>query len=651
MNPDQLIKILTDNISFQLRHANYMRTLEIKKVAKMISAAVGWEDEVTRYRRFEDDDLKDQRIRLHNPPSKSALAAPRRYFKRMTRIEGIRRNFKVITGNENDLNDLKDHFYNFMPGESLEQWQNRVMEYFGVNDPNTWIIAERNDTRNVEGSTIKTTIFPFVVPSEDVLNFKKTYGKLDWLLVRVSEMQPVGDASGRIDQILENYFLYAPGYIAQAREVGAMTVMEKGDVVMSIPVYPSADSKEIRTDTGQLVGFKYDGGPKERKFYVRVKTNGTAEVPGDCVGVYYDESQGKMECFVPWFDPAHDDFKDLIRYKSTADVLLTTHAYPHTYEFSPACIDTSQEYGQCDGGYYSGIRDREHMCSGCSGTGISANFTTEQQRIIMVLPEDGNMQNIIELAKLSHTQEIKTELLIWLDNKIEATTAKIMNTLFGAGLFQKPNDSKTMTATEIKSLTEGVSDILAPFGAVESRMFELFYRIGAQYRGFKIEVDKSYPDDLQIEGLSDLVNQFGAIKTNGVGYEAMAAQRARIFQKQFEGNPSMQKAIDARYKFKPWDDKTDEQVSMIAAGRSTEDPARVLWENHLNIFQQIEFNHPMFYEYNYQMQKAIVDAEVVLMTEKIKMPDVDPVQPVTFNEPNDVNALDPSADVAPGQAN
>ena len=265
--------------------------------------------------------------------------------------------------------------------------------------------------------------------------------------------------------------------------------------------------------------------------------------------------------------------------------------------------------------------------------------------MLLILPEDGQKE-MIELAKLSHTQEIKIDLLEWLDGKIEATTAKIMNTLFGAGLFQKPTNSVTKTATEINELTAGISDVLAPFGALECRFFELFFRVGAQYQGFELEVDKSYPDDLKIDQLTDMVTTFDNIKKSGVGYEAIVAQRNRIFQKTFEGNPAIQKSIAARYKFKPWDDKNDEQVSMIVASRSATDPERVLWENWLKVFQEIEAKNPMFYEMTYEKQKQIVAEQVAEITALIQQPEVDsvpnfnsPINPVEETPANeDVNA-------------
>lgn len=639
MSPEQLLSILTENISFRLRHANYDRTIDVKRIAKMISASIGWEDEITRYRRFEEDALKQQRIRLHNPPTKSALAAPRRYFKRMTRVEGIRRTF--TTDNNNALAELQNDFYNFMPGESLEQWQNRTLEFLGVNDPNAWIIAERNDFRNIEGTIVKTKIYPFVVGCEDVLNFQKSFGTLDWILVRTTLMERVATETTRRDQILETFYLYAPGYVVRAREVGEKTVIEKNESLMVIPDYPATgDTITNPALPGGAVEIKYNSVPKSRKFYVKVSTNGTTEVPAECVGVYQDETTN-MATFVTWFDSALEDFKDLMRYKSIADVLLTVHAYPKVREFTRPCRHRDPELGECDYGYYSGIEDNEHRCKSCGGTGIPATFTTEQETIVAILPEV-DQEKIIDLSRLSHTQDIKIDLLQWLDGKVEDCTAKIMNTLFGAGLFQRPNSTTTKTATEVNTLTAGISDVLAPFGAVESRHFELFYRIGAQYRNFGLMVDKSYPDDLQIEQLSDMVTGFDQIKKAGVGYEATVAQRGRVFQKLFEGSPEIQKAISTRYKFKPFDDKSDEQVSMIIAGLSPTDPTRVQWTYWLEIMTEIENDDPLFYQKTFSMQKEKVSEWVGKITARIQEPNVDPLNAPDLN--TDTNANPGSTD-------
>jgi hypothetical protein len=642
MTQKEIKDLLIDNISFQLRHKNYDRTIEVRKKSHSLSTGTNQEDEVTRYRRWEEDALKDQRIRLYNSPTKYALARPRKYWKRMPRIEGIRREFTVSKSDEDRLRELNADFYNFMPGESLEQWQNRTLEYLGVTDPNAWIVYDRHDVRNIEGIVIKTKVYPVIVGCEDALNFQRSFGTLQWLLTRSTELEMNVTETGREDLILESFYLYAPGMIAQAREVGRKTLKEKDDVEVIIPIHAATYLPTNPLEPTNAV-IKHIGQPTTKKFYIRVKTNGTTEVPADCVGVYLDEQTGQNS-YVAWFEPAIDVFNDLIRLKSTHDVLLAVHAYPKTWEFTSPCRDRHPDFGMCEGGYYNGIEDTEHRCHSCKGTGKPANFTTEQATVQLILPEE-NQDKVLELAKLAHTQPIETAFLEWLDGRIENAEAKIMAAVFDSGIWQRPNNSATKTATETNHVMAGISDVLAPFGATESRHFELAYRVAFQYQGFAkdAQVDKSYPDDLQIELLSDMVETFASIQEAGVGYEAIQAQRAKVYQKMFEGNPDKQEAVKARHKFKPFDDKTDEQEAMIIAGLAVTDPMRVLWTYWREIFQEIEVSTPKFYAMKDDAQRKLVDDKVIEFTAKIKEPELErmPIVPALATEDEDADAGQP----------
>lgn len=630
MDSSQLTKLLIDNVSFGLRHANYERTIEIKRVAKMLSTGTDQDDEVTRYRRWEDDKLKEQRIRLYNSPTKYALSRPRKYWKRMHRVEGIRKNFKPSDQKAFDAMQLE--LYNFMPGESLEQWQNRILEYYGVTDPNAWIIYERHDERNIEGTIIKTITYPVIVGCEDLTNFKRSFGKLEWIIARFSEMETVATATARVEQVLETYMLYAPGFIIKLREIGENTVIDTRakEVEVTIPNYIGGG---IVTERPNGREYPFVGANKERRFYLSMITNGATEVPAECVGVYMDEVTGQ-QVYVPWFNPAEDVFKDLIRDKVLADVLRIIYAYPKTWEFTKGCTHQHHELGQCEHGYYNGMRDAEHMCSACKGTGIPANFTTEQATVQLILP-DTDQDKVIELAKLSHTQPIDIGLLTWLEDVIEKTDAKIMAAVFDSGIVQRTNGTKTMTATQSNAIMEGIADVLAPFGAVDSKHFELCYRVSAEYRGFKVEVDKAYPEDLKIEMLGDMVAEYAEMRDSGVGYEVMKSQRTRIQQKTFEGNPEAQKAIEARYKFLPWDDKSEQEAALIMSALSPKDPDRVLRAYHAQIFQEIEaVQVPPFYSLAYDKQKQVVADMVSVFAERMVLVDDGSADMPNFNDSN-----------------
>ena len=631
MNEQALIDLLTNNISLGLRHANYERCIEVKAFAKMISTGKDQGEELTRYRRFEEDDLKDQRIRLYNSLTKYALARPRKYWKRMYRIEGIRRTFKVDRSAEKTLTEIQNQLYNFMPGEALEQWLNRTLEYYGVTDPNAWIVYERADRKNIEGTPIQTTTYPVIFSCENVVNFQKSFGYLDWLIVRNVRFERVVIGGAAQDALMEDFYLYVPGAIVRMREASEKSQPEFDEKEVTIPMYWGVQSTTDPTGkSGNMPS--HQSSQKAKRFFLKTIPNGTTEVPAECVGVYFDEV-ADQSCFVPWFDPAENVFNDLIHEKSIADTLLTVYAYPKVTEYTKPCRFKHDTMGECVHGYYNDIRDLEHLCGSCNGTGEMQGFTTEQAKVKLIMPDGATSSDLIELSKLSHEQEINIEFLKWLDGKIDRTEARIMAAVFDTGLVQKPTNTAEKTAAEINSLMEGIADVLAPFGGGMSKHYELAFRVSGQYRGITIDVDHSFPESLQIELLPDAVSSFDAIKTAGVGYEAIVAKRKHIFQKLFEGNPEIQNTIAARYVHKPWDDKTDEQLAQILAGLSSSDPLKVQWTYWREIFLEIESADPLFHQKTYKMQQDIVAEKVLEFIARIEVEQIEPQNAPNFNEP------------------
>lgn len=615
MTAEQITALLIENIQFQYRHECYDRTLAIRKFSKMIVTGEGQDDEVTRYRRFEKDDLKKQRARLYNSLTKYVIARPRSYFKKMFRIEGIRVNLKAA--DDGKLQQLKDSFRQFQEGKSLQEWLNDKLEYLGVVDPNAWIVYERIDKRGQQGEIQETRVVPWIVQCEDALNYGVEYGDLKWLLARAIQIETTVEKGMRRDKVLENYYLYAPGMIARAREVGAKTIPEIGEQEIDIEVLAPAGPAiggNAPDDVKAAAKATNIGGSAPRKFLISVIQNGTAEVPAMCAGVYQDE-ETMQKCFVSWFDPAEHVLLDLINLKSKLDTTLTVHTYPRRYEFVKGCQFTDQQEGFCDGGRMS---VSGNTCKECGGTGKSANFTTEQEVLSLRMPD--RPEDLVELSKYAFTEPIDVTLPKFLSELIEKTEKRVMSAVFNSGVFDKPVFRAEKTAHEVSAEMEGISDVLKPFGDCVSRHFELAYRVGAQYREISgLEVDHSFPEDLQIESLDDLVANYEQMKAAGVGFESLAAMRSRIIRKQYEGSPDDIAAIDARYKWLPFVDKSDEIQAMIISGRPEGDDQRVLWENFFVIFQEIENENtaPRFHEMTYEKQRTIVEAKVAQYKERI----------------------------------
>lgn len=622
---------LIDSIQFQVRHAGYERTIEVRKFAHMVSTGRGQEDEITRYRRYETDDLKKQRTRLYNPLTKYAISRPRKQFKKISRVEGIRRNIEA--SDTAKLSMLNEAFGQFEPGMSLESWLVKSLEFYGVTDPNTWIVCERFDRRGQDGAITKIVPYAFVVPSIDALDFERgPDGSLSYLLARTMAIEHTVENGVRADKMLENYYLYFPGGVARAREIGKNTVAEADETKVFIEVMPPAmpingkGPKDVPVLAGKV----------KREFFVKLIENGTTEVPAICAGVYMDEVTGRKDVYVPWFDPAEHELKDLIRWKSTNDVITALHAYPKRWEFEKECA-FQNEMGQCQEGYLGGIIDKSHLCPNCKGTGFPANFTTEQASVKLLLPADADAQEkILDLSKLSFVEPIDTSILELMDARIERTERRVLEAVFDSGLYQRPEGTATRTATEVQSVMEGISDILKPFCNTVSRAWEMFYRVGAQYLEFDITVDHEFPEDLQIQSLSDEVAVFNEMKDAGVGYDVLEPQRLRILSKVTEGDDVSRENIAAKFRHEPFAGKPPELVAQILSERSPLDSDRVLWENFEAIFQDVFVQQPEFYKMRFDAQKAVVKQK----TDEYKQRVTVAVQPEpalpNFNEPQPV---------------
>lgn len=625
MDEQQLIELLKENISFQLRHAAYERTIEVRNFSISVTTDEGQEKEVTRYRRYEEDELKAQRNRLYNSYTGAVINSLRKNWKRMARVEGIRKT--AVSANETALMLLEDSLYNFMPGESLTEWLNRMLEHYQVTDPNKWVVYERRDVRNQEGQIIETRVWPFEVDSVHALNFEYEYGELRWFLCRTVHMENVISGGVRRQKMLEDYFLYTPGYVIRAREVGEKTKAEPGEEIISLEVLPAA-MPDATTEY-------YIPGKNTRSFYLKVIQNGTTEVPAMIGGAYMDESNGHASR-VPWFWPGKGLLRDLIKLKSSLDVTLTVHTYPRRWEFTKACTFTHAEMGECVAGYLNGIRDTDHQCPKCGGTGQDTGFTTEQATVKLVLPEDA--EKLIELQSLAFTEPVDTSVPELLQTLLDRRTEQFIQAIFLSESHQKPDASGAKTAFEVARINEGVHDALTTYGKHFARHVELAYRIGAQYREFELEsIDYSFPEDLQIETLAEMMEQFKQAKETGVGYEVMEAIRRKVRQKTFEGDPETQAKIEARDYFLPFADKSPEDVAMIIASRSDVDSDVVLYQNFRAIFQEIEEADPDFYRYEKNRQRQIIAAKVDEYKERIEMPEPDPdpmAMPAPINEPD-----------------
>lgn len=627
MDEQTLVDLLIQNIQYQLRHPHYDRTIEVRKFARRMITGLDQGAEITKYRRGEDKELKDQREHLTNTLTKYSLNRLRKYLKKVANVKGVKSTY--TTKNKAVLQKMHDQFERFFMGYDLRGFLTWKLEYFNSNDPNGWIIYEREDIRDAEGGITKTEVYPFIVSCVDALNFEYRRGTLQWLIVRQVEIETTFPDGTRRDTALETYYLYAPGVHIRLREVGELTLPEQQETLLPIEVIGSL---EVQKDPASgLLTTVASGGKKKRDFLLTVLQNGTTEVPALRCGAYVDDQTEQMT-YVAWFDPAEHVLQDLIKTKMFSDVDQVLNNFRKRAEFVRGCkyVDPVDRL-PCSQGFLG--RDPNRKCPSCNGTGQGPNFTSDQQILQIVWPEGAKPEELVDLAKLSFTEDPQVEFSKWLHELVDIVDERVMKAVLAAGVLEQATGKMTDLATPWNYAYQDLNDWLRYFATCISQHYELAYRVSAQYRGVEDYVGRDeYPEDFKMQQLNTMLDTFQKMRTAGVGYGAMKGLRRDIFEKQYQNDPVAALREEARYEWLPFDDKSETEVAMIMAALSPSDYFRVLRTYWLEIFNEIEKedkeiagaddnpndSRPEFYQLTRALQKAVVDRKVKEYTARIE---------------------------------
>lgn len=570
-------QILAETIA-GARHENYGRTVAVAKFAASMVTGDDQDGEVLRYRPNEDEALKKQRKDATNTLTKYVLARPRKYWKKVGRVDGVTQTLKSDAATEERLAEIWAVMSDFSGHRSAFDWLVWRLEFLGVTDPNAAIIYERRDTFDLDGQIAKTHVYPVSVPSKNVLNFSQTSGGIDWIVVSFPRAETVGGAT----TFYEDFYLYAPGLILRLREASPKTKQQETERVALLP----------------------KNGKSTSYYFSRIQ-NGTTETPAMFAGAYEDEKTNQ-ESFTTWFDPAEHVLKDIIKTKMLLDVTTLVHAFAKRWEYVRPCKHTTEKGERCIGGYLNG--NRASVCPACSGSGSSATFTTEQQVVQLAMPASVN--EVFDLAKLAHTENLPNDVLQFLVSELERAERRVLNAVFNNDILDRPTVEKT--ATEINFQYEDLYDVLRAFTSLVERHWEKIARISAQYLEIPgLVANLRFPRDMKMKPLESLLEEYQKAKDSGAGHEVTRRILSQIYAKQNEDNPDEIARLEARENWRPFADKTPEEIAAVLSLRSDTDPDRILYENFNVIFREIDNEQvPAFHKLSYEMQKQIIAAKV-----------------------------------------
>lgn len=557
VNPIQAMDILTNTIRYGLRHPNYNRTVEIADFSKAIMTGQGQDDLIIQYKSRESDAQKQQRIKLTKTLTKYAGNQILKFFKKVRRVDGISKNIETKSSNKSNL---ERKINNFGPEQSLSDYLFDTLEFYSFYDPNAWIVTERRNVMGVE-TVEDVQIYPFEVSSHQAINYLEEHGNVQWLIVEQLEMDSFLKDGKLVSEQISNFYFYAPGFVIHLKEY-----------INNIPTL-SEDQSTIRLETESQ---------KERKFVQSLYLNGTNEVPAVQIGAYLD-FETKKQTFVTPLEPAKEILEDLINIKSEFDLTKALHTFLQKIAYAPPCQFEDQK-GSCQDGFIGG--DFEQICPSCNGRGVDVH-TTVQDVILIKMPD--SKDGFLPLSELVQYVNLPDWLPKFQAEQIEIILKRVSLAVFNTEVFKKPEVAETATAAVLE--WDKIYDVLAPFATQYSKIFKKIVRISAQYLGIKdVQLMHKFPADFKLKSVTELLAEYKSAKEAGLSAKILDGIAMDILQKRHSNEPEMVEMIKAENHWKPFADKSSEEVAVILSSRDQLDRDRILWENYDRIFKSIHFD-------------------------------------------------------------
>lgn len=579
---EDLRAILFEIVRTGSRWEHYDHTVKIADFWTKIITGKNHDDILLSLRIGEGSEMKKQRVRLYNSRTKYVASKVAKQIQEVYRSDNIYSEIYYTDKKEGDLDRIKklqEKLKSFVGKKSVREWLRSRYLRLNMVDPNAFIVVNFKD----DG-----TCYPIEVPSRNVLSRQHVNGVLQYFSFIEDHRMKV-EVDGKI-KTEKAYKYWMFGY----NEAILLHKVPQGGVGIGQPIELPSEN-ESKYEDSKFTWYYSD--------YV-IKAE---QVPAFCVG-YVPDPENNDQTFQSILYPAEELFKELIWKKNTYDLHMTLHGIAKQYVFVPEC--EHHDKGQaCKGGK---IGDRE--CPACRGTGQMPFHTSEQDVITVTMPR--NRSEIWDLSKMIYYQKIPSEVIELTRQGIAETEKAISLALFNVSIIDKGELLKTSTATEIRSNTNAVNNVLYEFGLNDAEMYRTIVREIAVYSNLDrsdLVIDYAYPSDFNLESLSDLFDNLKeAISTNSPSIVKRKIT-SKIIAKLCIGEKQVIESYETREQWRPF--ASDSQA--LAAPEM--DPSRILWLYFDQIFRELESkdysNSDVDDPISFAMlprdkQKELIDAEV-----------------------------------------
>lgn len=541
-----------------LRPRHYDAHLKVAEDARayLAKSAEGQRHKLRNLRKSESEEQQAQRERLSNAITSVALSPVFSYVEEVWRCDGVK---KEVSAEGPSREKVDAHLAKYFHEDSLHRYIFEAALHFAAKtDPNAWTVFEAKFETQPGGSNMISDMYPVEVLCSEVRGFEfDETGTLAFLAFEFA--RPVYRRDFRKDKHeLADFYLYGAGFSIHFAEFD--------------PDYVSENMKDYEAEGYQLEELK-----NGKRYYSRQFINTLQEVPAIRWAAWFSDMYRMKEVGEAIYAPAIPKLEELLKDNSLLQLQKYLHIFAEKHQYVRRCNHRNEEGLECIRGYYGGTYNADDTCRACKGTG-KVMAASEQDVITLAWPD--RAEELLDLAKLTHYVERPLSIVEFYRQEVEAAGRIVMYATFNQQ--NAPIDEVMQvgeTATKTRLDYDKIYNKLYPFANLVARAWELAQRTAYGYYGVSAEAEMSYPMDFKMKGFLELAGEYRAGKEAGLSYEILAGIEADAITKQYRNDKAKAKDIIAFSRWKPWKDKTPEEVAVIIQGRDNTDPARLLWEN------------------------------------------------------------------------
>lgn len=612
INPEELKRILIENIKFDLRHKHYDRTVKLAKFYKAIVTGKGQDELVYCYKERETEEQKKGRVKITRTLTKYVSQQIIKYFKKLRRVDNVRFDLGISKKESpNDYDELNNIVTNWKDENDLVSTIFDDVEYWAIVDPNAIRITDYKAKKGIE--TIEE-IKPYsvVYGSDCIYNYKKENGSLEWVVICQKEEEFAIVKDRIVTEMIDHYYIFSAGHSIEMIEYRNKRPDREGT------------EQEINRNSNDPTRIHSNG---SKKFLLVTNKTGSKEFPAAFVGAYQDYSTQK-ELFVSPLEDAREIFLDLINAKSEFDLTKYLHTFLQKYAVAPPCEYVDPDTHQrCDCGTLKGD-DGAIACPSCKGSGIDVHYSASDI-ILFKMPEK---DNYIPFKDLMGYVDLPEWLPKWQDEHIDKLLKRVSIAIFNTEVFTMPSFEKTATASVIE--LKKTYDTLHPYSNLVSRIVKKTIRLCSDYLSFseRAKPIHAFPQDYKFNTLAELIAMYESAKNAGVSYTVLWAIQCDILNKLYANDSTQVEKVKAEQQHKAFTDKQPEEVVFIISGRSKTDSDRILWENFDKIFKTIHNNIAQteakyFHLLPIDKQQDLINEEVEAIRVELTPTEDEPTQP------------------------